>query len=59
MNNFQFNSLHDLLTAKDILENLGYKVKIDRKEYTLKVKGDLKRIENELNNYDLEYGESL
>lgn len=55
MNNFQFNSLHDLLTAKDILENLGYKVKIDRKEYTLSVKGDLKRIENELNNYDLSW----
>lgn len=55
MNNFEFSSLHDLLTAKDILENLGYKVKIDRKEYTLSVKGDLKRIENELNNYDLSW----
>lgn len=55
MNKFQFNSINHLFIAKDVLENLGYKVKIDRKEYTLSVKGDLNRIEKELNNYDLEY----
>lgn len=50
-----FERLYPMSQAKQILENLGYEVEVNKKEYTLTVEGNLQRIENELNNYELNF----
>lgn len=50
-----FERLYPMSQAKQILENLGYEVEVNKKEYTLTVEGNEQNIINSLLDYEIQF----